>query len=142
MKCHFTRKIIARLVIPFLAISCNNENSANNNESSQVTYELIQNWPELSPGYILGQPTGAGIDTSNHIFIFHRAGRRWTEPFPDTLISRQTILELDNESGKILNSWGESLFIMPHGLTVDKYNNVWVTDYTRFLNLAMVADCL
>jgi hypothetical protein len=25
-------------------------------------------------------------------------------------------------------SWGANLFIMPHGLTVDKDNNVWVTD--------------
>jgi DNA-binding beta-propeller fold protein YncE len=35
---------------------------------------------------------------------------------------------LDRETGKMLNSWGANLFIMPHGLTVDKDNNVWVTD--------------
>ena len=28
----------------------------------------------------------------------------------------------------MLDSWGADLFIMPHGLTVDKENNVWVTD--------------
>jgi len=37
-------------------------------------------------------------------------------------------LLFDNESGKLLKSWGANLFIMPHGLTVDKENNVWVTD--------------
>ena len=37
-------------------------------------------------------------------------------------------MELDNETGKILNSWGANLFIMPHGLTVDKEDNIWVTD--------------
>ena len=47
---------------------------------------------------------------------------------PDTYISSKTILMLDRESGKILNSWGNGLFIMPHGLTVDKDNNIWVTD--------------
>ena len=38
------------------------------------------------------------------------------------------MLEIENESGKIVNSWGANLFIMPHGLNVDKENNVWVTD--------------
>jgi peptidylamidoglycolate lyase len=32
------------------------------------------------------------------------------------------------KAGRIINSWGENLFIMPHGLKVDKQNNVWVTD--------------
>jgi DNA-binding beta-propeller fold protein YncE len=35
---------------------------------------------------------------------------------------------LDRQTGKILSSWGGNVFVMPHGLTVDKDNNVWVTD--------------
>lgn len=98
------------------------------NSASTFDYELVDEWPELSPEYNLGQPTGIGVDNSEHIFVFHRASRLWTEPFPDSLISDNTILELDNKTGKILNSWGANHFIMPHGLTVDKDNNVWVTD--------------
>ena len=94
----------------------------------ELRYELVEGWPRLADGYVLSQPTGIGIDNNDHIFVFHRTGRRWTEPFPDSLISMNTILELDNESGKILNSWGANHFIMPHGLTVDSNNNVWVTD--------------
>jgi peptidylamidoglycolate lyase len=44
------------------------------------------------------------------------------------LISSNTIFLLDKETGKVLDSWGANLFIMPHGLTVDEENNVWVTD--------------
>jgi len=79
---------------------------------------------------ILGNPTGMGVDRSQHIFIFHRADRKWSSdiPLPETCISSKTILMLDRESGKILNSWGDDLFIMPHGLTVDLDNNIWVTD--------------
>ena len=62
------------------------------------------------------------------LFVFHRAGRKWTTPFPDSAISQNTVLELDNESGKIINAWGANYFIMPHGLTVDKQNNIWLTD--------------
>ncbi len=32
------------------------------------------------------------------------------------------------DAGAVLSSWGENLFLMPHGLTVDFEGNVWVTD--------------
>ena len=91
-------------------------------------YFLEQGWPQLSFGFRLSQPSGIGIDTSQNIFVFNRTGRTWEEPFPDTLISRDAILMLDRQTGKILKSWGSDLFIMPHGLTVDHQNNIWVTD--------------
>lgn len=95
-----------------------------------VEYQLIQDWPELPAGFKLGTPTGIGIDTNQNIFIFHRAGRTWPLllPMPKSFITSKTILLLDRQTGKILNSWGDNLFIMPHGLTVDMNNNVWVTD--------------
>lgn len=93
-------------------------------------YQLLRNWPNLPDSFKLGNPTGIGIDTNQNIFIFHRADRAWPliGSMPDTYISSKTILMLDRDSGKILNSWGDSLFIMPHGLTVDMNNNIWVTD--------------
>jgi peptidylamidoglycolate lyase len=93
-------------------------------------YELVKDWPKLPKDLILGNPTGNGIDTNQNVFIFHRSGREWRlfGPMPDSYIPSKTILLLDGQSGKILNSWGDNLFIMPHGLTVDKNNNVWVTD--------------
>ena len=63
-----------------------------------------------------------------HLFVFHRAGRLWTTPFPETTISQNTVHELDNKSGKIINSWGANYFIMPHGLMDDKLGNIWLTD--------------
>jgi peptidylamidoglycolate lyase len=93
-------------------------------------YELVPNWPQLPEGFILGNPTGIGIDTSQNIFVFHRADRSWplSNIMPDNFIASKTILVLDRETGKIIDSWGEHFFIMPHGLKVDKQNNVWVTD--------------
>ena len=118
------------LLLFILFISCNNTESLDkkNTDSDLSKYELVKDWPQLPKGYVLSQVTGVGIDTSQNIFLFHRTGRQWTEPFPDSLISANTILMLDRETGKILNSWGANFFIMPHGLTVDKENNVWVTD--------------
>ena len=117
------------LFIFFIALFIACSNTENTSAKSKGTkYQLVNNWPQLPKGYALGEVTGVGIDTSQNIFLFHRAGRKWTTPFPDSLISLNTILMLNRQTGKILNSWGANLFIMPHGLTVDKNNNVWVTD--------------
>lgn len=99
-----------------------------NKDKENTKYELVKDWPQLPKGYVLGNPTGIGIDASQNVFVFIRAGRPWSDPMPDSLISAKTILMLDRYSGKILNSWGANIFVMPHGLTVDKNNNIWVTD--------------
>lgn len=91
-------------------------------------YKLVENWPNLPASINLGQVTGIDIDINEHVLLFHRAGRVWTTPFPMDPISSATILELDGATGELLKSWGENLFIMPHGLTVDNENNIWVTD--------------
>ncbi len=111
-----------------MVYSCQNKTKLQQKASDPIEYKLVNEWPQLSPGYNLSQPTGIGIDSDDHIFVFHRAGRKGSNPAPDSLISINTVLELENETGKILNSWGADIFIMPHGLTVDKDNNVWVTD--------------
>jgi len=93
------------------------------------TYVLVENWPKLEGDLVLGNPTGLGLDSENNILVFHRASRVWqNEGTPLNKIKENTILTIDNETGKILKSWGADLFLMPHGLEVDKENNVWVTD--------------
>ncbi len=93
-------------------------------------YELVKEWPQLPDSLILGNPTGIGIDTNQNVFIFHRGNRKWPliGAMPESKINSTTIILLDRQSGKIINSWGAGIFIMPHGVTVDKNNNVWVTD--------------
>ncbi|HTH29880.1 MAG TPA: peptidyl-alpha-hydroxyglycine alpha-amidating lyase family protein [Lacibacter sp.] len=107
-------------------VACNASNQ--NNKDEAINYELVETWPQLPAGYAFGQPTGVGIDSKQHVFVFHRAGRKWTTPFPESFIDKNTILELDGETGSIINEWGANLFIMPHGLTVDKEDNIWLTD--------------
>jgi peptidylamidoglycolate lyase len=47
---------------------------------------------------------------------------------PNKPIKSKTILIIDKNNGRLINSWGDNLFIMPHGLAVDNENNIWVTD--------------
>ena len=121
-------KVLRFFLVCFSVLSCNEQKGSVTNNLPATKYVLDTNWNRNSDLYIVSQPTGIGIDNLNHIFVFQRTGRKWTDPFPDTVISQNTIFEFDNQAGKIINSWGANYFIMPHGLTVDKDNNVWVTD--------------
>lgn len=105
---------ISLAMIAAVLYGCQTKNEPTDDTLENIEYELVEDWPQLPPRYQVGQPTGIGIDSEGHIFVFHRASRRWTEPFPDSLILENTILELENETGKLVNSWGANSFIMPH----------------------------
>ena len=84
-------------------------------------------WPTPEAARLLGQVTGLDIDGYGRIYAFHRADRKWIEPFPSAPIAGETVTLLD-PSGNRLGGWGAGLFIMPHGLSLDRDGNVWVTD--------------
>ena len=114
------------LAVSLVFGACNNKPRTGVENSAK--YEWAKDWPQLPVGYSLSQVTGIGVDTMENVFAFHRTGRHWTNPFPDSLISLNTISIFDGKTGKMIGSWGANYFIMPHGLTVDRNNNVWVTD--------------
>jgi peptidylamidoglycolate lyase len=95
-----------------------------------VHYQWQKDWPQLPASLLLGNPTGMGIDSAGHLLVFHRASKVWPLllPFSKDPIPDATILELDPGTGKVLKEWGQHIFIMPHGLTIDKDDNIWVTD--------------
>ena len=40
------------------------------------------------------------------------------------------VLQIDPATGKILKEWGAGMFVWPHGMYVDRDNNLWLTDAT------------
>jgi peptidylamidoglycolate lyase len=91
-------------------------------------YQVVHGWPELPPGEILGQATGVDVDSKGRVWVFHRAGREWSDPFPTDPIPHATVWVFDAATGRRLESWGAGRFIMPHGITIDRDDNVWLTD--------------
>lgn len=43
-------------------------------------------------------------------------------------IKESTVLTLDPKTGKVLGRWGDNFFYLPHGLTIDRHDNLWITD--------------
>ena len=91
-------------------------------------HEVVRDWPKLPEGEVLGLCAGVGVDSQNRVFVFHRRERKWQTPFPKEPISGTTISIFDGATGKLISSWGAKQFNMPHGLTIDHEDNVWLTD--------------
>jgi len=77
------------------------------------SYRLVPNWGQLPAGIQLGEVPGMTIDAAGRIFSFNRA-----EP---------PIIEFD-ASGTVLKTWGEKMFVWPHGIRVDRNGFLWITD--------------
>lgn len=94
-------------------------------------YEVVRGWPVLAEGESLGVCAGVGVDSHGNVFVFHRNERMWTSTFPAEPLVGATVTVFDGASGKRLVEWGAGEFIMPHGLTLDREDNVWLTDVGR-----------
>lgn len=95
---------------------------------ARAQHEVVPDWPRLPEGLVLGLCAGVGVDAQNRVFVFHRSGRKWSNPFPKEPIKEPTVSIFDGVTGKLLATWGENRFIMPHGLTIDSGGHVWLTD--------------
>ena len=114
-----------------LLIGCNQSKhtEAATENINQDSYNLVNDWPNFPEGFDLGRPTGLGIDKENNLVVFHRAGRsnRQSPPSKEK-IEKNTIITIDSETGEVLRNWGAGFFLMPHGLEIDRDNNIWITD--------------
>src|SRR5690349_4990253 len=79
-------------------------------ESGRSAYHVVHGWPQLPEGFTFGQVSGVGVDSHNHVFVFHRGGR-------------SPIMCFDGDSGKLLAAWGDGMFGSPHGLSIDDKDN-------------------
>ena len=91
-------------------------------------YQVVHGWPILPEGYVLGQVSGVAVDSHNHVFVFHRGSRPWTDSQDIKPIAQPAILCYDGDSGKQIAAWGQNRFLLPHGMRVDAQDNIWVTD--------------
>ncbi|XP_015507866.1 peptidyl-glycine alpha-amidating monooxygenase isoform X3 [Parus major] len=120
----------------FLQQSKHGEGNWEKEHKGDFHIEEAMEWPVLD--LKLGQVSGLALDPENNLVVFHRGDHVWDENSFDSKfvyqqrglgpIEQNTILVLNPSNAKLLHSTGKSLFYLPHGLSVDKNGNYWVTD--------------
>jgi len=68
---------------------------------------------KIPEGRNFGETMGVAVNSHQHVLVFHRG--------PGSL------MEFD-ENGSFIKTIGEGLFKKPHGLRVDRHDNIWITD--------------
>jgi peptidylamidoglycolate lyase len=104
---------------------------ANAASADGSSYSVVHGWPSLPEGRALGRAAGVAVDSHNHVFVFHGVDRDWVDELPDEPIAGATVVMFDGATGELIAEWGRDTFVMPHGLTVDSGDNVWLTDVGR-----------
>src|SRR5258706_14655166 len=96
-------------------------------------YRLVEDWPTLPPSMNSGrrgEVIRVHVHSDGNIWIFHRCFNT-VPPGSATCIGRgeanPPILQFD-PSGKLLKAFGAGMFGYPHGFTVDRDGNLWVSD--------------
>jgi len=95
-------------------------------------YELDDSWPKIPEGWTIGQGadklgsksekkgstflgvSDVAVDSEDRVFVLNR--------------DAHPIVVFEGNSGQFVNSWGENEFKEPHGIHIDKEDNVWTTD--------------
>lgn len=110
--------------------------SGTNLQNGKYEYQYVQDWPKLNRQ--LGSVSAVALDSRGNVVVFHRGTHVWNASSFDKQdrytyagagpIDESTLLSFDSAGGDLLNEWGANFFYMPHGLTIDKSDNYWLTD--------------
>jgi DNA-binding beta-propeller fold protein YncE len=114
-----TVMIWAAMVVASFTLS--GQSQAPRNDLPQP-YKTTRDWGQLPTGVVWAAVTAIEPAPDGTIYVIHRC-------FDNSCAGRSEapIIKYD-ANGKILATWGQGLFIFPHGATVDRDGNLWVTD--------------
>ncbi len=76
-------------------------------------YQVAPGFLHYPPDWVQGEASGVAVSSRGHIYLFQRA--------------KPMLSEFD-ENGRFVRSLGEGLFDHPHGLRIDRDDNLWTTD--------------
>jgi DNA-binding beta-propeller fold protein YncE len=85
----------------------------NGQSKKELKFTPSPDFLKMPMGWYLQEVSGVAINSKDHIFIFHRG--------------KHPLMEFDSE-GNFIRSIAEDLFVRPHGIRIDKYDNIWTTD--------------
>jgi sugar lactone lactonase YvrE len=86
-------------------------------------YDVVEGWGELPDGWEWGQVGGVATDSEDNVHVFTRA----EHPY-----------RVYDKSGKLLDHWGEELFVDAHGICITPNDTAYFVD--RFPELVFKFD--
>ena len=92
-------------------------------------YETIEGWAKLPEGRTWGSTSAVDIDRDGKsIWVAERcqANSCW-DAKAQQMSPLNTVFKFD-ANGKMVTSFGQGMFVFPHGIHVDRDGNIWVTD--------------
>lgn len=114
-----SNKVAIVIVLAAAAFGASNEPNAQPNP-----YRTIEHWGTLPAGRTWGQTAGIEVDRDGKsVWVVERCGGNGCADKPNV----DPILKFDS-SGNLLKSFGKGMFVFPHGIFVDRDDNIWVTD--------------
>ena len=81
--------------------------------TGEYTYEVVENWAKLPPGWSFKEIGSVGVDRSDNVYVFNRG--------------EHPMLVFDR-AGNFLRSWGEGVFPRAHGLSLGPDDTLFLTD--------------
>ena len=107
-------KQIIRLTVPFLFLLAQIPLANSFNSSPQaLNFRAELHSLQIPEGWYLGEAASVEFNSKGHMFVFNRG--------------KHPLLEFD-QNGHFVREIGQGLFITPHGLRIDKEDNIWTTD--------------
>jgi len=88
-------------------------------------YVALDRWAKLPADWSFGEAVAVACDSRDRVFVFARS------PHPVVVFDRD---------GTFLNSWGEGLFVRPHGIFIGPDDSVYFTDYCGHTVRAFTPD--
>jgi sugar lactone lactonase YvrE len=124
MQLHMLRMLLLGVLLAIVVLSSAAEGQnpdAPRNDLPQP-YRATRDWGELPAGVKWAAVTAVEPAPDGAIYVVHRC-------FANSCAGRSEapILKYDAR-GKLLKSWGQGMFVFPHGATVDRAGNLWLTD--------------
>jgi sugar lactone lactonase YvrE len=86
-------------------------------------YQRIENLFKLPEGRVMGSTSAVEVDRDGtSVWVFDRCGANTCAGS-----NLAPIMKFD-ASGKLVTSFGQNMFVFPHGIYVDREGNLWVSD--------------
>ncbi|HYC52615.1 MAG TPA: peptidyl-alpha-hydroxyglycine alpha-amidating lyase family protein [Gemmatimonadaceae bacterium] len=112
------------LLLPFALQAQQGVPQAEPTNKAPNPYETIEGWAKMPAGRTWGSTSGVGIDKDgSSVWVAERCGAN--SCIGSTL---DPVIKFD-ANGNFVRGFGAGMVQVPHGLTVDRDGNIWVTDW-------------